>query len=129
MKKELIICIVIIGIILIGNYITGIYEEKAIKTINNNLEEIKMELEKQEKEEKIIKKKLENLKENWNKVYTKLAYFIEHNELEKVETSIIILTSFCKTKVYEKAVSEIDKSMFVLNHIQEKDKLKLENIF
>ena len=129
MKKELIICILIIGIILIGNYVTGIYEDESVNEINKNLEEIKMELEKQEKEESLIGKKIENLDKNWNEVYTKLAYFIEHDELEKVETSIVILTSFCKTKEYEKAISEIDKSTFVLKHIKEKDKLRLENIF
>lgn len=129
MKKELIICILIIGIILIGNYVTGIYEDESVNKINKNLEEIKMELEKQEKEESLIGKKIENLDKNWNEVYTKLAYFIEHDELEKVETSIVILTSFCKTKEYEKAISEIDKSTFVLKHIKEKDKLRLENIF
>ena len=58
-----------------------------------------------------------------------MAYFIEHDELEKVDTNITALKSFIETNEYAEAISELDKSVFVLRHIEEKYAFSLENVF
>ena len=72
---------------------------------------------------------LKKLDENWNKMQDKLAYYIEHDELEKVDTAIVDAKSFVETEDYPSAVSEIDKAKFVMEHIKRKYAFNLQNIF
>ena len=61
----------------------------------------------------IVKNKKEEIKKEWENRYNKLAYFIEHDELEKVKTDLTALNSFIETKEYAEANSELDKCVFV----------------
>ena len=58
-----------------------------------------------------------------------LAYYIEHDELEKVETNLTGLRSFIESKEYSDALAELDKTVFVLRHIEDKNKFNLQNVF
>lgn len=58
-----------------------------------------------------------------------MAYYIEHDELEKVETNLTALKSFVDSNEYVDAMSELDKSVFVLKHIEDKYAFNLQNIF
>lgn len=132
MKKELIICIIIVITIIIGNTVTQKYTEKAVEETSKNLEELKVELinnEESEEKEKLIKEKAKETNENWEGKYEKLAYFIEHDELEKINTNLTGMNSFIETKKYEEAINELDKTKFVLKHIEEKYALNFKNIF
>ena len=131
MEKETIISIIIVIAIIIGNVITQKYTTESISELSNKLAEVKSELDKEEKEidENGAKNKIEELEEIWKSKHDKLAYYIEHDELEKVENDIIGLKSFVETSEYPEAISELDKSTFMLKHIEEKYKFSLENIF
>ncbi len=131
MGKETIISIIIVIAIIIGNVITQKYTTESISELSNKLAEVKSELDKEEKEidENSAKNKIEELEEIWKSKHDKLAYYIEHDELEKVENDIIGLKSFVETSEYPEAISELDKSTFMLKHIEEKYKFSLENIF
>ena len=76
-----------------------------------------------------IKNKKEEMKKEWENRYDKLAYFIEHDELEKVKTDLTALNSFIETKEYAEAISELDKCVFVLKHIEDKYAFNLQNVF
>ena len=76
-----------------------------------------------------IKNKKEEIKKEWENRYDKLAYFIEHDELEKVKTDLTALNSFIETKEYAEAISELDKCVFVLKHIEDKYAFNLQNVF
>ena len=136
MLKESIICIAILTSIFIGNYCTQNYTKTSVTELSNmldNLEEvveenINHETEKEE-QENIVKNKSQELYNNWKQRYAKLAYFIEHDELEKVETNITSLKSFIETDEYSESISELDKCDFILKHIEEKYKFNLQNIF
>ena len=71
----------------------------------------------------------EEIKKEWENRYDKLAYFIEHDELEKVKTDLTALNSFIETKEYAEAISELDKCVFVLKHIEDKYAFNLQNVF
>ena len=66
---------------------------------------------------------------NWREKYEKLAFFIEHDELEKVETELTELTAYIKIEEYEEAINPLETSIFILNHIKEKFRLNMKNIF
>ncbi len=73
--------------------------------------------------------KVESIYEQWKKRHDKLAYFIEHDELEKVETELIAIKSFIETQEYAQTISELDKGVFLLTHIEDKYAFNLQNIF
>ncbi len=147
MLKETIVCIIIILAIIIGNVITQNYTTDTVIELTRNLEELKQETFKvkksenmegkeesqKSKEEKEIaekmKDKINEIEKNWNERHEKLAYYIEHDELEKVETNITSIKSFLETEKYAEAINDIEQNMFILKHIKEKYAFSLENIF
>ena len=134
MKKEIIICIIVVIAIVLGNVITQNYTNESVKILSDELDELKInlnnKLEKQEEKPKEeLSKKIEKITNAWELRHDKLAYYIEHNELEKVEDNLTSLNSLISTEEYAEAIKELDKSIFILKHIEEKYAFNLENIF
>lgn len=129
MYKETIICIIIATLIIIGDVITGNYTKSSVEETSKTLLELREEITKEAVNNEEAKKKTNEIHEQWDKRHNKLAYYIEHDELEKVETNLTALRSFIETEEYNEAASELDKSVFVLRHIEEKNKFNLQNVF
>lgn len=129
MKKEVIICIVVVIFVIIGNIITQNYTRKSVETTNAKLIELKEKLSKVNKDEEGLIEAVKYIKEEWDEKQEKLAFYIEHDELEKVETQIHLLSGEVEAKLYEDAVPETDKCMFILEHIKDKTALNVKNIF
>lgn len=131
MIKETVICIIIVVLIVVSNILTQNYTVDSVEELSNSLSELKVELEKDEEniDKDEMKGKIQSVEDDWKNKHEKLAYFIEHDELEKVETNITSLKSFILTNEYSEAISELDKSIFVLKHIEEKYAFNLQNVF
>ena len=131
MLKEIVIIITIIVVILIGNGITQKYTTKAVEEMSNILNDIRTEIfeGKENIDVNKIKKEMENVNMEWEKRHEKLAYYIEHDELEKVETNLTGLKGEIEAKEYGDAMSRLDQSIFLLEHIQDKYAFNLQNIF
>ena len=134
MKKEIIICIIVVIAISIGNIITQQYTKESVATISNDLEELKLDLNNKIKNEKEktndeLSNSIDKITKDWESRHDKLAYYIEHNELEKVEDNLTGLDSLVSTEEYAEAIKELDKCIFILRHIEEKYAFNLENIF
>ena len=67
--------------------------------------------------------------ETWEDRFKVLAYYIEHDELEKVKTELVILGANIEVEEYEKGLEELEKSKYILEHIQEKEEFSLMNVF
>ena len=153
MVKEFIICTVIIIGILIGNGVTQGYTRNSIDDINAKLEELEETMngdlevsntemenkqvgteetvkneEKDVKDEK-IKNREEVISKEWDDMFSKLAYYIEHEELEKVSRNLENVKTYIKLGQYEEGIKEINEVIFVLNHIEDKYSFNLQNIF
>ena len=128
-KKELIICILIISIIVIANVITQNYTKQCVASMNENLEVLKEASLSEDVDKEKISNRLQKIEDNWNEFQQKLAYYIEHDELEKVETQIYAMKGFSEIEKYDEVVPELEKCMFILEHIQDKTKLNVKNIF
>ena len=135
MWKETIVCVVIISVIVVANIITQNYTVNSVETLTEEIGKVKelaLKLDEDETKPQIeneIKEKMDKTNANWHKRHDKLAYFIEHDELEKVETYFTGINSCLETKEYGEAISEIEKAIFVLKHIEDKYSFSLENIF
>ena len=131
MTKELIISIIIVVLIFVGNAVTENYTKESIDETTQNLTTLREEIIKNEDEIdiNIAKEKIGEIHEKWDLRYEKLAYYIEHDELEKVKTEITGLRGYIEKEECSEAVPELDKSVYILEHIKDKTALNLKNIF
>lgn len=129
MYKELIISAIIVISIFVLDFITQKYTDKVINETIQDLTIIKKIMMKEDVDnEKVLKQACDNY-EKWLNYHKKLAFYIEHNELEKVETNYVAGKSFIENAKYEDALSEIERTIYVLQHINDKYSVNLENIF
>lgn len=139
LKKEIILIIGISVFIIILELATNMITEKCVKNIEGEFGEINLRLtniknmEKETSEysryKKELEEEIEKLKKDWFLKQDKLSIFSEHNELEKVSKCLITLEENVKNEEYEIALEDGSEFCYWLNHIKEKDKLELKNIF
>ena len=127
MYKETIICIIIIVVIITLDFFTQNYTTKTAGDITENLTELKEDIESNDTDS--TQKKLKQLDEKWDEKHDKLAYYIEHDEIEKIDTAFIKVKSFVENDDIPSAVAELETSKFVLKYIEKKYKFNLQNIF
>ena len=129
MKKEFVICIIIVAMIVITNIITQNYTKECVNQMNQKLDVLKeVSLSENINEQDIINQ-INSVEEEWNTFQEKLAFYIEHDELEKVETQIFAMKGFSEIKKYDEVVPELEKCVFILDHIKEKTTLNVKNVF
>lgn len=125
MKKEIVISILIIIFIVIGDILLEKYIENSFDLIENRLESIKSNLE--DKEKSLLQ--MNEVNEEWDKRFNILTCFLEHDELEKIKTQLILIKSGIEVNDTEHSYEEIDKAIYILEHLKEKQSLKLDNLF
>ncbi len=129
MLKEFIICSVIVITIFGGNYITQNFTKEAVKELSENLSSLRNELSQEQVKNEKVKEDANKIYEGWKEKYNKLAYYIEHNELEKIETELTAIKSYIETEAYQDSICSTDKTAFLLKHIEDKYDFNLQNIF
>lgn len=127
MYKELIICTVIIIIIVT----LDIFLQNSTKNSTTEIEEILSEIKESVENKDTAKQndKLNLLDQTWEDKHNKLAYYIEHDELEKVDSSIVKVRHFLENGDIPSAIAELETGKFVLKHIEDKYKFNFQNIF
>lgn len=125
MKKEIVISIVIIIFIVIGDILLQKYTENSFDLIEDKLSTIKDNLEDKEKS----LSQIDVVNEEWNKRFNILTCFLEHDELEKIKTQLVVIKSGVQVNDAEYAYEEIDKAIYILNHLKDKQSLKWDNLF
>ena len=128
MKKEIIICTIVVIAVVALNVITVNYTKESVESIKSELDTIKEDI-KQEKDSDVISQKIVDLKRNWENRNNILMFYIEHNELEKVQLYIVGLDSNVNSNEYNQAIEELDKCAFILEHLEDKYSFELGNIF
>lgn len=129
MYKEIIICSIVIIIVVGLNILTESYTKESITLMTGNLENLKQNMILEEQNEESINKQIDDIVNNWNEKHKKLAYYIEHDELEKVKTELVLLKGNIEVKEYEQGIPNLNNCIFILEHIKEKTALQIKNIF
>ena len=127
MIKELIIIIIVVALVIGLDIISNNYLKEAVADLSNELNALKVLIQ-EEKQEK-AQKQMKIVKDKWKEKYKVMAYYIEHDELEKVETELTRLSANIDVKEYEHCIEEIEASIFILDHIGQKEKLEIISIF
>ena len=124
LKKDIIAIVVIIVFVIGINFITDKIMSDSVFEIISIANEIDIELE-----TKINMEKVYLLYEQWDEKENALAFFSEHDELEKVTKEVKKLVVSSNNKLKYEIKDEIEQIRFLLGHIEEKNKLLLKNIF
>lgn len=129
MTKEIYICIIIVICVICAHFACTNYTKNSTFELEKIFNEIKLELEKDDSNDEEINSKMKFIKEKWQDKYEKLAFYIEHDELEKVETEIYGINANIDTGNYDEAIEKVEKCKFILKHIENKENLSFKNIF
>lgn len=129
MHKEIIISIVIILTILVTNYITQNYTSYSIEAVSEKLNSVREEVIKENVDNNKIVEYAKQVQNKWYDVRAKLACYLEHDELEKIETELTAVSSYVEKEEYSEALASVDRGTYILQHLKEKDEFTLINIF
>lgn len=127
MFKETLICIAIVISIFVVDMFTQNFTKNTVNEVTDIFSDLKSNI--LNEDETQINNEIKRLDEKWKNVHDKLAYYIEHDELEKVDTAIITMKAYIETNNFSSAVAELEAGKFVLEHIQEKYAFNLKNVF
>ena len=127
MARELLICLVVVILIIMLNWYIQNYTKNSVSYIIGDLKELKESINQEKVQD--INNKMDDIKQDWHEKFNVLAIFIEHDELEKVETNLSALEGFIEIQDYKTGINELNKSIFVLEHIADKYDFSLVNVF
>ena len=125
--KETIISISIILSILILDIASQNYTKRAVQDMNNSISAFRNQIN--NVEEETLQKCVDNINTKWKEYNRILSLYIEHNELEKVETYLAGYKNYVYADDKQVAFKDIDQTEFMLEHISNKYKFTIENIF
>ena len=98
--------------------------------MNNDLRELKDIVDRNsENDFNILNEKKEEIDKRWNEMFSKLAYYIEHDELEKFAKNLENIKTYIEEEEYGECKKEINEGIYILEHIEAKYSFDLQNIF
>lgn len=128
MKKEYVMMILILIIVISGHYLTQKKSSDVFQSIEKDLNELKTMVEEEETQDN-LNARIKKIEDKWNDEYEILAYYTEHDELEKIGVQLSIINSTIKTKTNNDTFMEIDRCIFLIEHLEDKEDLKIVNMF
>lgn len=129
MYKELVISIIILLFIFGLNHITQKNTDKTVEQVTQKLQVTREEVLKKEPDNAQATEKINNAYEKWEELDDVLAFYVEHDELEKVKTALTSAKSYIEVEEYTECVEAVDKCIYILDHIHEREMFRLDNIF
>lgn len=127
MRREIVIVSIVVICIIILNIITSKNTNYVMDEITAYLGQVREGIEVQAEEQ--MKENIEKVKEIWDKKKNTLSLYIEHNELEKVEMYITNVNTNIEIKEYSRAIETLDTCNFIIEHIKDRYRLSISNIF
>ena len=128
MKKEYVMMILILISVISGHYLTQKKSSDVFQSIEKDLNELKTMVEEEETQDN-LNARIKKIEDKWNDEYEILAYYTEHDELEKIGVQLSIINSTIKTKTNNDTFMEIDRCIFLIEHLEDKEDLKIVNMF
>ena len=127
--KEILTVLVSIVLVCTGAVISQNYLNKTSDELVGEIENLRAEIQKAKLDENNTSIKLsEDIYDKWKNIEKKWSLIVIHTELDQIELSLIGMNADIKEKEYEKAMEELEKSVFLLQHIKEKERLALKNV-
>lgn len=122
--REIIILILILVFVIATQNITRNITEKSLKKLEDKIADVEKSVYSENKENKI-----EELSNIWKNEESKLAYYMEHNELEEISSKMTNSKKSIENEKIDEAIEYLDEIKFRIEHIKNKQKLEFKNIF
>lgn len=129
MKRILVVISIIFVLVISMNIVLKKHIGKVCNEMYSRIDEIKQELMKEETDFEKVRSNSQKMEDYWMSQYDVLAYYIEHSELDKVNIQLAGLQGYVATEDNHESVANLDTCVFILQHIQDRETLKLRNIF
>jgi hypothetical protein len=126
MKKFISSMVLLVAIVLSGLLLTG-YLKKSSQKLVVTISEISELVNSGSWD--IAKERVEGLDERWDSTEKKWGILIDHFEIDNIEMAMIKSKKYIDTKDLPLASAELDNLKFMVEHIYEKERLNLKNIF
>ena len=124
-------CVIILAVIILVT-ITSIWSEKYLEKTSNSLiselDELKNLLQ-DEREADAQSLLAQNIYTKWQDLRNNWSLLTTHEELDTIELSILGMKAGIEKESNDTALTELEKSKFLIGHIKEKENFKLKNIF
>lgn len=127
--KEFTIIFIILIIIVGGVIYTNNYLNDSSQKMVSMLEDLKQKVGHKENNMEELKTEVEKVYDEWENTEKKWAFIVLHSELDLIETSFVKMKAQIEEGELKKSMEEIETSIFLVNHISEKEKFCLKNIF
>ena len=125
--REYCIIVVILVIVLTIDYVTDKNLGDSVTWMREGI--LSIENKCKENNETEAQEEFSELEKKWKEEEKRLALFVEHNELEKISGDIVLIQSNFETNDTDELFQNIANLKFMLVHIEEKNRLKLKNVF
>lgn len=123
MKKFLIICISIVTVIVVSDVLLQKYLFNDFEYMISIFSDIDVE-----ENRDVQLKKIEELENHWKNKYLLMAFYIDHGELEKIRNQIVVIKAGIEKDDVPFVHEETKRSIYIIEHIEEKITLKFDNI-
>ncbi len=125
--KNVIISLIIFIIMLLGIAFSLNYLKKATDDLGRLNDEIEQFIA-DSNWDKAYKATIEYT-EKWNSYAEKFKLFVDHQEMDQIETELWKLPQYIKEKAKEEALASVHVLKFLVNHLSELEKVNMQNIF
>lgn len=126
--KEFTIIFIILIIIIGGAIYSNKYLNNSSQKLVGMLEDLKQKVEQDSNNIEDLKTDVDNVYNEWENTEKKWAFIVLHSELDLIETSFVKMKAQIEEGEVNRSMEEIETSIFLVNHISEKEKFCLKNI-
>ena len=127
--KETIIIITILAIIIGGDLLINKYLRNSSNNLIKDLESLKEKINNNTNTNEDLKEQSNKIYEKWKKTEKEWAMLVLHSELDQIEIALIKMKTQIKENNLDIGLEELETSIFLINHINTKEKFCLKNIF
>ena len=127
--KEITIILLIITLVVVGHVYVYSYLNTTSNSIIEELQSLNTNINKEEISLESLIEKSDDIKYKWNEIKETWSNIILHEEVDAIETALIRTKAKIETDEKEEAIEDIQTAIFLLEHIKEKEKVNLKNIF
>lgn len=131
MLKDILIIFVIIAVIVGGDFFVREHLAKTTEELVSNLKELKDKtiLVKENSEKEEVKEKIKEVEKKWEEINKIWSTVVVHQEIDNIEQALIRAKADINDGNIEDAIPEIDTAIFFAEHINEREQIRLKNIF
>ena len=129
--RDIFIIIFIIIAIFGGGIYTESYLNKTADEISRKLENLKKQtiIAKETQNREQIKKEMKEIEKKWDETSEVWSIIVVHQEIDNIENALVKSKSNIENGELEDALQEIETASFFINHVKEREKVCLKNIF